>query len=89
MFSIPKGIGVSPVYSTATLTVPIGTKSAYQSTNYWNKFTNIVEKEVTENYTVQGIAYFGTTSTKNAEVQSIDGNQLNVDIPSSVSKAIR
>ena len=27
--SIPKGIGVSPVYSTATLTVPIGTKGCF------------------------------------------------------------
>ena len=34
---------VFSVYSTAKLTVPIGTKSAYQSTNYWNKFSNIVE----------------------------------------------
>ncbi len=36
---------VFSVYSTATLTVPIGTKSAYQSTAGWNKFTNIVEIE--------------------------------------------
>ena len=36
---------VFSVYSTAKLTVPKGTKSAYQSTNYWNKFTTIVEKE--------------------------------------------
>ena len=36
---------VFSVYSNAKLTVPSGTKSAYQSTNYWNKFTNIVEKE--------------------------------------------
>ena len=34
---------VFSVYSTAKLTVPSGTKSAYQSTNYWNKFSNIVE----------------------------------------------
>lgn len=32
-------------YTTATLTVPSGTKSAYQSTAGWNKFTNIVEAE--------------------------------------------
>ena len=43
---------VFSVYSTATLTVPNGTKSAYQSTAGWNKFTNIVE--------VSG----GNTSTK-------------------------
>ena len=30
-------------YSKPTLTVPSGTKSAYQSTAGWNKFTNIVE----------------------------------------------
>ena len=34
---------VFSVYSTAKLTVPKGSKTAYQSTNYWNKFSNIVE----------------------------------------------
>jgi len=45
---------VFPDYSKPTLTVPAGTKSAYQSTAGWNKFTNIVEKEA-ENV-VQGDA---------------------------------
>lgn len=35
-------------YSKPILTVPSGAKSAYQSTNYWNKFTSIVEKEASE-----------------------------------------
>ena len=33
-------------YTTAKLTVPKGTKSTYQSTNYWNKFSNIVESSL-------------------------------------------
>ena len=37
---------VFSVYSTAKLTVPIGTKSAYQSTAGWNKFMTIVEQEI-------------------------------------------
>ena len=32
-------------YNIATLTVPQGTKAAYQQTNYWNKFSNILETE--------------------------------------------
>ena len=32
-------------YETAVLRVPAGTKSAYQSTEGWNKFLNIVEEE--------------------------------------------
>ncbi len=36
---------VFPDYSKPILTVPRGTKSAYQSTASWNKFTKIVEKE--------------------------------------------
>ena len=42
-FEIKENVFSSDTYSTATLTVPAGTKSKYQSTNYWNKFTNIVE----------------------------------------------
>ena len=47
---------VFSVYSNAKLTVPSGTKSAYQSTAGWNKFTNIVEtsfgewREVTKSF---------------------------------------
>lgn len=36
-------------YTKATLTVPVGTKSRYQSTNYWNKFTKIEEKGGSQN----------------------------------------
>ena len=32
-------------YTTATLTVPYGTKSAYKSTSGWNRFSNIVEDD--------------------------------------------
>lgn len=33
----------SEIYSTATLTVPFGTKSIYETTNGWKNFQNIVE----------------------------------------------
>ena len=42
-FEISKDVFDEVIYSTATLVVPAGTKSKYQSTNCWNKFTNIVE----------------------------------------------
>ena len=37
-------------YTKPTLTVPSGTKSAYQSTAGWNKFTNIVEGNLENQY---------------------------------------
>ena len=44
-FYITESVFSSDTYSKATLTVPLGTKTKYQQTNYWNKFTNIKEKE--------------------------------------------
>ena len=35
----------SPLFSTATLYVPFGTKSTYEATYAWNQFQNIVEME--------------------------------------------
>jgi len=34
------------VYTTAQLYIPIGSSDSYNSTNYWNKFTNITEKKM-------------------------------------------
>ena len=81
---------VFSVYSTATLTVPKGTKSAYQSTNYWNKFSNIVEAEggnvETEViFASNGITYKGTIATQLGEVTAVGSNSMNLVIPSSVS----
>ena len=42
-FEIEESVFSSGTYTNAALTVPKGKKSAYQSKNYWNKFTNIVE----------------------------------------------
>ena len=39
------------IYSTATLTVPAGTKTKYQSTSGWKEFVNIVEMEEEEETT--------------------------------------
>ena len=81
---------VFSVYSTATLTVPKGTKSAYQSTNYWNMFSTIIEAEGGDvetdvTFSANGITYIGAVSTLTADVQSVDNSLMNVDIPSSVS----
>ena len=87
-FEIADNIFSSDTYSKAKLTVPAGTMSKYQSTNYWNKFTNIEEKtneESSVSFTLQGITYLGTTSTSKAEVQAVDISLLNVEIPSSVT----
>lgn len=78
------------IASNATLTVPSGTKSKYQATNYWNKFTNIVEAnegspttEVT--FTSNQITYRGIVSSRTAEVKSVNAGVTDLEIPSSVS----
>ena len=37
------------VYGKAKLYIPIGATASYQSTNYWHKFTEIIEKDLGHN----------------------------------------
>ena len=56
-FAIPDN-AFEGIYTEATLTVPVGTKSAYQSTAGWNKFQNIVENvKVGSVFEYNGINY--------------------------------
>ena len=61
---------VFSVYSTATLTVPKGTKSAYQSTSGWKKFSSIVEYGAPTSYSLaitstgNGKATYETTDVR-------------------------
>ena len=48
-FETKENVFFSGTYNKATLTVPKGKKSAYQSTNYWKKFSKIVESTLEAN----------------------------------------
>ena len=69
-FEIEEYVFSSNIYSKATLTVPSGTKTKYQQTNYWNKFQTITEKEG-QSYTLDitasgyGYASYNGTSIRN------------------------
>ena len=66
--------------------MPAGTKSAYQSTQYWNAFKNIVETCTEQGIiTKDGITYTLASNSQSVEVTSIESGILNVDIPSSVT----
>ena len=75
------------IYATATLTVPKGTKAAYQATEGWNKFANIVEEGATDEvmFTTDGVTYQGSSSNKTAVVKSVDTKLKTLEIPASVS----
>ena len=75
------------IYATATLTVPKGTKAAYQATEGWNKFANIVEEGATDEvvFTSDGVTYLGSSSNKTAVVKSVDTKLKTLEIPASVS----
>lgn len=75
---------VFSTYSTATLKVPTGTKSAYQSTAGWNNFSRIVEETGKFEFTIGGVTYMETEG-RDAVVKSVDYGQVWVEIPSSVS----
>ena len=92
-FEISSNVFPSDAYSKGTLTVPIGTIEAYKSTNYWNSFSNIVEKSGVEiNETnfpdanfrnwvlrkVSGANDGWLTDSEIAEVKSIDCSGNNI-----------
>ena len=73
--------------STAVLTVPAGTKSAYQSTSGWSRFKTIVESGnvVPGVQFVQNSIHYRIKDDGEAEVTEIDANTKNVVIPEEVS----
>ena len=75
------------IYATATLIIPKGTKLAYQATEGWNKFANIVEEGSTDEvvFTSDGVTYLGSISNKTAVVKSVDTKLKTLEIPASVS----
>jgi hypothetical protein len=84
--SISENCFNSTTYQNATLTVPKGCKSAYESSSSWGQFANIVEAPY--DFVVNGI-YYNTTSNNTVEVTYRDTNYNtysgNVNIPNSVS----
>ena len=58
-FAISENVFSSNTYTTATLIVPKGTKAAYQATESWKKFTNIIEsgEEGDEPQTTDPVSY--------------------------------
>ena len=75
--------------SDAQLIVPKGTKAAYQATEGWNRFTNIVEAGETGpdqpgQIHINNI-YFKVTESGEAEVVSAENRITNITIPSTVS----
>ena len=84
-FEIPS-TAFADINKNATLTVPAGTRSAYQSTAGWKNFKNIVEAEggsdVTE-FSVSGINY-KVKDSSTVEVSGADKTFASLTIPSSV-----
>ena len=72
-----------------TLIVPKGTKAAYQATEGWNQFTNIVEAGETEPDQPGQIhnndIIYKVTGSGEAEVVSADNGVTSITIPSTVS----
>ena len=70
-------------YSTATLTVPYGTKAAYQSTAGWNNFSRITDGTSDYEFVRDDITYH-ITSSSTVEVKSVNEGLKRVTIPESV-----
>ena len=80
---------INSISSDATLIVPKGTKAAYQATEGWNQFANIVEAGEVEpdqpgQIHINDIIY-KVTGSGEAEVVSVDDGVTSITIPSTVS----
>lgn len=90
-FEIAKEVWGDLLYirSDVQLLVPKGTKAAYQATEGWNQFTNIVEAGGTEPDQPGQIhnndIIFKVTGSGEAEVVSVDNGITSITIPSTVS----
>ena len=74
--------------SDAQLIVPKGTKAAYQATEGWSRFTNIVESGTEPEQAGQihiNDIYYKVTESGEAEVVSAENGVTNITIPSIVS----
>ncbi len=67
-------------FTTATLYVPTGTKSKYESTPAWNKFKMIVEQEVNAVKSVETDAQAEETERYNVGGQRISSPQKGLNI---------
>ncbi len=90
-FEIAKEVWGDLLYirSDVQLIVPKGTKAAYQATEGWNQFTNIVEAGETEpdqpgQIHINDIIY-KVIGSGEAEVVSVDNGETSITIPSTVS----
>ena len=74
---------VFSTYATATLTVPRGTKSAYQNTAGWNNFSRITDGASENEFARSGIAYV-VTSPNTVAVKTVASYLKDVFIPEEV-----
>ena len=74
---------VFDTYATATLTVPRGTKSTYQSTGGWNNFSRITDGASDNEFASSGIAYV-VTSPNTVAVKAVASYLKDVFIPEEV-----
>jgi len=78
-FEISWYVFSSNTYSTAKLTIPKGTLSAYLSTNYWNMFSNIVEYGALNTYSLSITVSGGGSLTYSGNTISNAPKSFNVD----------
>ena len=86
--SIDQNCFPAAVFSNATLNVPKGTKDEYQSTDYWNKFSSIVELQ--EKCATPTIGYADKKLTFSCDTEDVEYHCtiIDTDIKSYVAGSI-
>lgn len=83
-FSISESVFTTSTYANASLYVPVKTSESYKETDFWNKFTSVLEGDIFETI-IDGMTYIYIPNLKIAKLTKGVSGVKDVTIPATIS----